>query len=66
MKNKLKISENEKIARIVIRNAIQLNITILMAKNILNKNIKLTDNECINIAKNYPYSWEDIRIVFPL
>lgn len=58
----------EENARTIISNSLKLNITIVGAINlwVLDKNTEpvLTDNECIDIAINYPYSWQSIRDCF--
>ncbi len=58
------MSEDEKNVRAIIEKVIQMNISLVEAGNIFGRDFKLADKECISIAKNYPFAWQDIRATF--
>jgi len=50
--------------REAIDNAMAYNLSLDQAKLMLEPKITLSDQSCQSIAKNYPYSWLDIKKVF--
>ncbi len=55
------MTENEEKARITINNCMINGYSI---QDLYYGDIILTDKECMNIAKNYPYNWRDIKSYF--
>ncbi|PCI65992.1 MAG: hypothetical protein COB26_11935 [Piscirickettsiaceae bacterium] len=68
------MTENEKRAREVLDKALELNISISKAKCIFAEKPDvqsgktvwpvLTEKESIDVAINYPYSWQEVRQAF--
>lgn len=58
------VSANEQQARYLLTDAIQRGFGLELVHARINRP-PLTDEECVAIAVNYPFSWIDIRNAFP-